>query len=93
MQSSRQNFFAGLLDRTFVLLLIGLAAIGLLLLVILSLLPFPELGLDSSIVFFIVVTGLLIIGYMLGVVAVAFLAVFFLPRLEQMRKTGAKTTT
>jgi hypothetical protein len=93
MSSSRQSFFGGLLDRTFVLLLIGLATIGLLLLVILSFLPFPELGLDSSIVLFIVVTGLLIIGYMLGVVVVAFLAVFFLPRLEQMRKTGAKTTT
>jgi hypothetical protein len=78
---------AGLLDRAFLLLLAGLAAIGLVLLGIFNLASFSELGLDLSIVSFLVVTALLVLGYMLGVVAVAFLAVFLLPRFWQRTKT------
>jgi hypothetical protein len=67
--------------------LAGLAAIGLVLLAIFNLASFAELGFDLSIFSFLAVTALLVLGYMLGIVAVAFLAVFLLPRFWQRTKT------
>ena len=87
------NRFGGLLGKEFAYILGSLAAIAASLLAIFNILTSTQLSTGLGLAFFVVVTVLLILGYALGVVALAFLTIFSLTRIRQKKGETAKGTT
>ena len=78
--------FRGLLDKTFVGVLVVLGIIGLSLFTIFNFVAVSRLSLEMGLFLFVLASILLILSYMLGIIVVGFLAVFFLTRLWQRKR-------
>lgn len=83
------DHFRGLPDKTFVAALVILGIIGLSLFAIFNFVAVSQLSMEMGLVFFVLASILLILGYMLGIIVVGFLAVFVLSRLWRRRKEKA----
>ena len=78
--------FRGLLDKTFVAALVILGLIGLSLFAIFNFVAVSQLSVEFGLLFFVLASILLILGYMLGIIVAGFLAFLVLGRLWQKRK-------
>jgi predicted permease len=87
------NRFGGLLEKDFAYVLSSLAVIAASVLAIFNILTTTRLSTEMGLTFFVVVTILLILGYALGVVALAFLGIFILTRIQQRKRKAATKTT
>jgi hypothetical protein len=74
------------LDKAYLTLLIVLGAIGLCVFAVFSFVPFSQLNESTALVSFIGVTFLLIAGYMLGFLAVGFVAVLIVGDFGKLKK-------
>lgn len=72
-----------LIDRAFVCVVVALAGIAFFLLAIFNFLPSSQVGEPAALALFIVVTCLMVAGYALGFVALAFVGIFALTRFWQ----------
>ena len=81
--------FRGLLDKPFVAALVILGIIGLSLFAIFNFVAVSQLSMEMGLVYFILATILLILGYMVGIIVVGFLAVFVLSWLWQRGKENS----
>ena len=70
------------ISKGFVFVLVVLAAVTLSLLGIFNFLTISQLSLEMSLLLFIMVTVLMIVGYMLGLIVIAYLGIFILVRLR-----------
>ncbi len=78
--------FGGLSEKPFIVLLVLLVAIGLSLFTVLNFVATSQLTEVMGLTSFIVVTVLLIVGYMLGFVVLAFLGIHVLTKFWQRAK-------
>jgi len=82
------NRFEGLLEKAFAVVLLLLGAVALSLFLIFHFIATTQIGVLTGMSLFVLVTVLLIAGYMLGIVALAFLAVYILPRILWQKSAG-----
>jgi len=75
------NRFEGLLEKAFAVVLLLLGAVALSLFLIFHFIATTQIGVLTGMSLFVLVTVLLIAGYMLGIVALGFIAVYILPRI------------
>jgi hypothetical protein len=73
--------FGGLLQKALVIALLLLGAVALSLFLIFHFITTTQIGVLTGMSLFVLVTVLLIAGYMLGIVALGFIAVYILPRI------------
>ena len=74
-----------LLQRSLVIALLLLGAIALSLFMMFHFISTTEIGEFTALSSFILVTALLIAGYMLGIIVLGFLAIYILPRILQQK--------
>jgi len=77
------GYFGGLLDKTFVAVLVVLGVIGLSLFATFNFVAVSQLNIETGLVLFVLASILLVLGYMFGIMVVGFLAVFSVARLWQ----------
>jgi len=77
------NQFGRLLDKSFIILLAGLASIASSLFAILYFSPLSQVSEPVGLALFMTATCLLVAGYMLGIMALAFVGVFALTEFWQ----------
>ena len=75
------HFLGDLLQKAFVIVLLLLGAIALSLFLLFHFISSTEIGEFTALSSFILVTVLLIAGYMLGIIVLGFLAIHILPRI------------
>lgn len=79
------GYFRGLLNKTFVAVLVVLGVVGLSLFATFNFVAVSQLNMETGLVLFILASILLILGYMFGIMVVGFLAIFVLTRLWQRK--------
>jgi hypothetical protein len=84
--------FGGLLNKTFVAVLVVLGVIGLSLFAIFNFVAVSQLSVEMGLLFFALASILLILGYMFGIMVVGFLAIFVLTRLWQRKRENPAST-
>lgn len=75
------HLLGDLLQKAFVIVLLLLGAIALSLFLLFHFISSTEIGEFTALSSFILVTVLLIAGYMLGIIVLGFLAIHILPRI------------
>lgn len=87
------NHFGRLLDKTFIALLVVLGVVALSLFAIFNFVAVSQVSVEMGLLMFVLATILLVVGYMLGIIVVGFLAVFVLTRLGQRKRENPPSAT
>lgn len=86
------GYLGGLLNKTFIVLLVVLGVVGLALSAIFNFVAVSQLNVEMGLLLFVLATILLILGYMLGIIALGFLSVSVLTRLWQRKRENPAST-
>ena len=86
------GYLGGLLNKTFIVLLVVLGVVGLALSAIFNFVAVSQLNVEMGLLLFVLATILLILGYMLGIIALGFLSVSVLTRLWQRKRKNPAST-
>jgi len=78
--------FGGLLDRAFVASVLLLGVIGLSIFALFNFVAISQLSIEMGLLLFFLATLLLIVGYMVGITVLGFLAIFVLTRFWERSK-------
>ena len=87
------SHFGGLMDKTFIALLVVLGVVALSLSAIFNFVAVSQVGVEMGLLLFVLATILLIVGYMFGIIVVGFLAVFVLTWLLQRKRENPASAT